>query len=115
MVSWTPILVYTLTFGYLLLLIISLARWRGLHLAVKRHANTLLILLLLFILVVTLGGFEFFVGAVVFSIMVTVFLTMMAGPVGFLVGLLFGLLMVLLVMVLGIIDNLFPHLFTMAI
>lgn len=84
-------MVYSLIFGYLTALTISFVKWRGFQLAVKKHANLLLVLLLLSVLFVYLGGAEFLVGVIGFSLFVAVILTMIAGPFGCVLGCVFGL------------------------
>lgn len=90
MVNWASVWTYTLIFGYLLLLIVSLSRWHGLRLAIKKHANTLLLLLIFAIVFVAVGGLEALVGIIGFSLFLAMTLTMIAGPIGFVLGLLMG-------------------------
>ena len=82
---------YILIFGYLTALIISFAKWQGFKLAVKKHAITFCVLLILSILFIALGGAEYIIGVVSFSMFVATILGMIAGLFGFVLGLFIGM------------------------
>ena len=96
MVDWASAWTYAIILGYLALLIIALARWRGLRLAIAKRANTLLLILFLAILFVALGGIEVLVGVIGFSLSIALMVAMIAGPIGFVLGLLIGVVISIL-------------------
>jgi hypothetical protein len=93
MINWNYVLLIVFSIAYLIVLTLSLLKWHGFKVAVRKHSNAIAVMILLTILFVAMGGVKYVLLVVLFGVVLAVVFTLIAGPMGFVVGLYFGVMM----------------------